>query len=92
MTDDIAEARVKIKEYIRIANSYSDIEYDFNTVIEKWNGQKAVITIQNQDDLECEQGKVLLSYDGAGFVIEDLDNKWIATTRRPTLVFAILYT
>jgi len=83
----------KLKEFVRIANEYSGIEYGFNTKIIGWKGQlsAAIVTIEDQDDPDNEQDQVYLSYDGKTYIIENTEGKLLATTRYPRILFAILY-
>jgi len=82
----------KLKDFVLVANDYSGIEYGFNTRVKGWQGQKAIVTIVDQDDPDTEQDEVLLSYDGETYHIENTEGKLLATTRYPRVLFAILYT
>jgi hypothetical protein len=82
----------KLAKFVDIANDYGGIEYGCNCKIVVWQGDDAaIVTLEDQDDREAEQAKVVLRCDGKTYRVEDLEGNLLATTNYPRVLFAILY-
>ena len=81
----------RLEKFVNVANNYGGCEYGFNCLIKSWSGDKAVVTLEDQDDRESPQNEVMLSCDGKTFLVEDMEGKLLATTNYPKVLFTILY-
>ena len=97
------EVKDQLEKFVWAANEYSGINYNFNCFIVDWKGDKAIIGIQDQDEEEIQNFKVLVHLHqeswgllGSGdhsntWTIENDNGEHIADTNRPWVLFAILY-
>lgn len=82
----------KLAKFVDIANDYGGIEYGTNVRIVVWQGDDAaVVTLEDQDDREADQEKLVIRVAGKTYQIEDLEGNVLATTNYPKVLFAILY-